>query len=137
MRELDRIVDAYAELTRSGRIGALASVVGTSGSTYRRIGAHMLITEDGEVTGAISGGCLERDIRRHASWVYGPVGLDLGAESPEEVALAIVAEMKAVLAGRDGSPLRERSGPLHARVGPMFDPAQGGEPENKISKAAQ
>jgi xanthine/CO dehydrogenase XdhC/CoxF family maturation factor len=69
MRELDRIVDAYTRLARTGRIGALASVVRTSGSTYRRIGAHMLVTEDGEVTGAISGGCLERDIRRHASWV--------------------------------------------------------------------
>jgi xanthine dehydrogenase accessory factor len=69
MRELDRIVDAYGRLSRAGRTGALVSVVRVSGSTYRRIGAHMLISEDGEVTGAISGGCLERDIRRHASWV--------------------------------------------------------------------
>ena len=66
MRELDRIVDAYAGLSRAGRIRALASVVRASGSTYRRIGAHMLMTVDAEVTGAISGGCLERDIHRHA-----------------------------------------------------------------------
>jgi xanthine dehydrogenase accessory factor len=69
MSELERILLAYEEVSRNGRVAALASVVGVAGSTYRRIGAHMLITEDGEVTGAISGGCLERDIRRHSMWV--------------------------------------------------------------------
>jgi len=46
--------------------------------------------------------------------LHAPVGLDLGADSPEQVALAIVAEMQAVLRGRDARPLRERARPIHS-----------------------
>jgi xanthine/CO dehydrogenase XdhC/CoxF family maturation factor len=45
--------------------------------------------------------------------LHAPVGLDLGAEGPEQVALAIVAEMQAVLSGRDAQPLRLRTRPIH------------------------
>lgn len=45
--------------------------------------------------------------------LHAPVGLDLGAETPEEVALAIVAEMQAALTRRDARPLRERLRPIH------------------------
>jgi xanthine dehydrogenase accessory factor len=38
--------------------------------------------------------------------LFGPAGLDLGAETPEEIALAVVAEAHAVLAGRSARPLR-------------------------------
>src|SRR5882762_782458 len=69
MSELEGILLSYERVSRAGRIAALASVVSVRGSTYRRIGAHMLVTDDGEVTGAISGGCLERDVVRHAIWV--------------------------------------------------------------------
>ena len=47
--------------------------------------------------------------------VHSPVGLDIGAESPEEIALAIVAEVAAVTRGRAGGMLRERVGPIHER----------------------
>ena len=45
--------------------------------------------------------------------VYAPVGLDIGAETPEEIALAIVGECAAVLAGRAPRSLREHEGPIH------------------------
>ncbi|MGH2426105.1 MAG: XdhC family protein, partial [bacterium] len=46
--------------------------------------------------------------------IFGPVGLDLGGEGPEEIALAVVGEILAVEGGRRAGFLRERPGPIHA-----------------------
>jgi xanthine dehydrogenase accessory factor len=48
--------------------------------------------------------------------LHGPAGLDLGAEGPEEIAAAIVAEILAVRRGRSAGFLRERTGPIHDRA---------------------
>lgn len=48
----------------------LAVIVSTSGSTYRKAGTMMLINEQGEYTGLLSGGCLESDICLHAQSVF-------------------------------------------------------------------
>jgi len=45
--------------------------------------------------------------------VFGPAGLDLGAETPEELALALVAEIQAVFAGASAESLRDRKAPIH------------------------
>jgi xanthine/CO dehydrogenase XdhC/CoxF family maturation factor len=45
--------------------------------------------------------------------IHAPVGLDLGGETAEEIALSIVAEIKASVAGRTGGALRNREAPIH------------------------
>jgi xanthine dehydrogenase accessory factor len=69
MKEIIDIIDAYAIASRQGKKTALATVVMVEGSAYRKAGARMLITEDGQLTGAISGGCLEGDALRKARMV--------------------------------------------------------------------
>ncbi len=50
--------------------------------------------------------------------IHGPAGLDLGAEGPEEIAQAIVAEIVAAKHERSGGFLKERPGPIHDRPAP-------------------
>ena len=47
--------------------------------------------------------------------LHAPIGLDIGAATPEEIALAIVAEIQAVLKDRQGGFLRERQGSIYGR----------------------
>lgn len=46
--------------------------------------------------------------------IYGPVGLDIGTDGAEQVALSVVAEMLAVRSGRQPRSLRDRTMPIHA-----------------------
>jgi xanthine dehydrogenase accessory factor len=69
MKEIQDIVNAYLKAQQYGKQSALATVVLLEGSAYRRAGARMLITDDGNLTGAISGGCLEGDALRKARLV--------------------------------------------------------------------
>lgn len=65
-KELAEITAAFDLATAAGKRTALATVVKVDGSAYRREGARMLIDERGQLTGAISGGCLEGDALRKA-----------------------------------------------------------------------
>ncbi len=66
MKEAKSIIEAYRKVNFSTQKAALATVMRVHGSSYRRPGARMLMTDDGRWTGAISGGCLEGDALRKA-----------------------------------------------------------------------
>jgi xanthine/CO dehydrogenase XdhC/CoxF family maturation factor len=92
--ERDRDALGMLLVSRVGYIG----VLGPHGRTARML--HEL--------GGVEAGQDER--------IHAPVGLELGAESPQEIALAIVAEMQAVLTRAPATRLRMRGGPIHAPV---------------------
>lgn len=47
--------------------------------------------------------------------LYAPVGLDIGADTPESIALSIIGEIQSVLRSREGGHLRDREGSIYDR----------------------
>jgi len=66
MKEIREIINAYNKARINEKRLALATLVHLNGSSYRRPGARMIVDEEGQLTGAISGGCLEGDALRKA-----------------------------------------------------------------------
>jgi xanthine/CO dehydrogenase XdhC/CoxF family maturation factor len=69
MNEVQELVEAFDTAKGRGEGCALATIVSVEGSSYRRPGARMLVSETGASTGTISAGCLESDVIEHAKAV--------------------------------------------------------------------
>jgi len=59
---------------------------------------------------------------RFGEALHGPMGLDIGADGPEQVAIAVIAEIQATLNGREGGLLRDRRGSIHSREDASAEP---------------
>jgi len=84
----------YACLVRALRLDPLPGYVGMIGSRRRVRATYARLLEDG-----IDRALLDR--------VYAPVGLDIGAETPEEIAVSVLAELVLVRRGGSARPLRD------------------------------
>jgi xanthine dehydrogenase accessory factor len=107
---LGRVQPDHATAVGGGDLPALIGVlatdafyIGALGSRRNQEKRRERLLEEG-----VSEDALER--------IHGPAGLDLGAHSPEETALSILAEILAVRAGRAGGSLRESTQRIHAEV---------------------
>ena len=85
---------------------SLASAAGYIGVLGPRRRTDRLLAEMPDLPGASLG-------KRSLARIHGPAGLDIGAEAPEQIALAIIAEIEAVFARRQGGVLKRRRAPLH------------------------
>ena len=68
--ELKHIIQIAFECFKKHEKCVLATVVALDGTSYRKPGVRMLISEAGAVVGAVSGGCVEKDIQQRAELVF-------------------------------------------------------------------
>lgn len=68
--ELKKIIIAFKAEKAKNIKTVLATVVALEGSSYRRPGVRMLISEDGRTIGAVSGGCVEKEVTLQAKSVF-------------------------------------------------------------------
>jgi len=71
VKEIRQIIEKYESTDHNVEKVAIATVVNVEESSYRRIGARMLVSSNGQWIGGISGGCLEGDaLRRSQTAIY-------------------------------------------------------------------
>ena len=82
--------ELYREIVRRSGLGervAMATIIGTRGSTPQKVGAKMLVFEDGGGMGTVGGGCVEADIWREAAYA-------LASGAPKALTVDLVDDLK-------------------------------------------
>jgi xanthine/CO dehydrogenase XdhC/CoxF family maturation factor len=135
MKELQDIVAAFEKVKTGGKTAAIATLVKASGSTYRRPGARMLMTSDGQMVGSLSGGCLEGDVFEQAQAVMTsgkPIVVQYDTMSDEDIIWGLGLGCNGIVQIlierlEEESPLTQI---LHHRPSP---PYQGGNKSQKLA----
>ena len=70
IHELVEIISEAVKNQQNGIKQVLATVVALDGSSYRKPGVRMLLSEQGKMTGAVSGGCVEKEVLRRSGSVF-------------------------------------------------------------------
>ncbi|MEO7093943.1 MAG: XdhC family protein [Polyangiales bacterium] len=86
MLDSAELIAAAAELRAAGEPFVIATVVRVRGSSYRRPGARMILSERGRIAGSVSGGCLEGNLVRTGLWktADGPVIVTFDSTDPDD-----------------------------------------------------
>lgn len=112
MLHKNRVFERLLDWREQGLGMVLATVTGTDGSTYSKVGDFILIAENGDYQGLVSGGCVEGDLAERAA-------ATLAARTPATVDYDLGGEHDALWgmgAGCDGR--------LEVLLTPLFDPSQ-------------
>jgi len=93
MNEHDQVLEQVLAWKQAGKKAALATVVSTWGSSPRPVGSQLGVSEQGEMVGSVSGGCIEGAVVKEALEVMAgapPKLLDYGVSNEQawEVGLA-------------------------------------------------
>lgn len=86
MLDSAELIAAASALRETGEPFVIATVVRVRGSSYRRPGARMILTERGRIAGSVSGGCLEGTLVRTGLWRTkdGPVVVTFDSTDPDD-----------------------------------------------------
>jgi xanthine dehydrogenase accessory factor len=68
--EFKNCINSFKKANQKGLKTVMATLVALDGSSYRKPGVRMLLLEDGTMTGALSGGCVEKEIMRQSESVF-------------------------------------------------------------------
>jgi xanthine/CO dehydrogenase XdhC/CoxF family maturation factor len=69
--------------------------------------------------------------------LHAPIGLDIGAQTPETIALSIVSEIQSVIAGRRGGFLKDRNAPIYDRSVSSTHVSENHGPQDQLSASVR